>query len=184
MKWRVSLVLAQASLLIGCGGGGGKGGGGAVAPVIMTQPTDQRVVVGRTATFSVAASGTAPLSYQWQKGTTPIAGATASNYTTPATTLADDASTFQVIVSNSAGSVASSSATLNVAAGTAMSRGVDVTTYKNDLNRSGQNLAESTLTPANVASSTFGLLRTPARGWQGRRAAAIPVGTECSGRRV
>ena len=40
----------------------------------------------------------------------------------------------------------SNSATLSVAAGTAMARGVDVTTYKNDLNRSGQNLAESTLT--------------------------------------
>ena len=158
MKWRISLVLAQAALLLGCGGGGG-GGNGAVAPVIMTQPTDQRVVVGQPATFTVSASGTAPLSYQWQKGTTPIMGATAASYTTPATTLTDDASTFQVVVSNSAGSVTSNSATLTVAAGTATVRGVDVTTYKNDLNRSGQNLAESTLTLANVAASTFGLLR-------------------------
>jgi hypothetical protein len=159
MKWRISLVLAQLSLLLGCGGGGGSGGKGAVAPAITTQPTAQRVVVGQTATFSVSASGTAPLSYQWQKGTTPISGATASSYTTPATTLVDDASAFQVIVSNSAGSITSNSATLSVAAGTTMARGVDVTTYKNDLNRSGQNLAESTLTLANVASSTFGLLR-------------------------
>jgi hypothetical protein len=158
MKWRISLVLAQLSLLLGCGGGG-SGGKGAVAPAITTQPTAQRAVVGQTATFSVSASGTAPLSYQWQKGTTPISGATASSYTTPATTLVDDASTFQVIVSNSAGSITSNSATLTVAAGTTMARGVDVTTYKNDLNRSGQNLAESTLTLANVASSTFGLLR-------------------------
>jgi outer membrane protein assembly factor BamB len=37
--------------------------------------------------------------------------------------------------------------------------GTDVLTYKNDLNRSGQNLSESTLTPANVTSSSFGLLR-------------------------
>jgi hypothetical protein len=36
----------------------------------------------------------------------------------------------------------------------------DVTTYKYDLNRSGLNPAESTLTVANVASATFGLLRT------------------------
>jgi Immunoglobulin domain len=165
MKWRFSLVLAaQLSLLVGCGGGGGGGGGvsnanGAVVPAITTQPTDQRVVVGQTATFTVAATGTAPLSYQWQKGTTPITGATASSYTTPATTLVDDASTFQVVVTNSAGSVTSNSATLNVATGTTMTRGVDVTTYKYDLNRSGQNLAESTLTLTNVASSTFGLLR-------------------------
>jgi hypothetical protein len=158
MKRRISLVLAQFSLLCACGGGG-SGGSGAVAPAITAQPTDQRVVVGQPATFSVSASGTAPLSYQWQKGTTPISGATAASYTTPATTLADDTSTFQVVVSNSAGSVTSNSAMLNVAAGTATTHGVDVTTYKNDLNRSGQNLAESTLTLANVASSTFGLLR-------------------------
>jgi hypothetical protein len=159
MKWRISLLLVQASLLLGCGGGGAGGGNGAVAPLIMTQPTDQRVVVGQPATFTVSASGTAPLSYQWQKGTTPIMGATASSYTTPATTLTDDTATFQVVVANSVGSVTSNSATLTVAAGTTMARGVDVTTYKNDLSRSGQNLAESTLTLTNVAAATFGLLR-------------------------
>jgi hypothetical protein len=168
MKWRNSLVLgAQLSLLLGCGGGGGGGGVAAVAPpvaatvapAITTQPANQGVVVGQTATFSVTASGTAPLNYQWQKGTAAIAGATASSYTTPATALPDDGSTFQVVVSNSAGSVTSSSAKLTVAAGTTSPRGVDVTTYKNDLNRSGQNLAESTLTLTNVAASTFGLLR-------------------------
>ena len=37
--------------------------------------------------------------------------------------------------------------------------GTDVLTYKNDLNRSGQNLTETTLTPANVAAASFGLLR-------------------------
>ena len=160
MKWKISLVLvAQLSLLPGCGGGGHGGAGGAVAPAITAQPTDQRVVVGSTATFTVTASGTAPLSFQWQKGATAIAGATAATYTTPATTLVDDGSSFQVVVSNAAGSVTSNSAMLTVAAGTAIARGVDVTTYKNDLNRSGQNPAESTLTLTNVASSTFGLLR-------------------------
>ncbi len=131
----------------------------AVAPSITAQPAGQHVVVGQTATFTVSATGSAPLLYQWQKGATPITGATASTYTTPATTLADDASTFQVVVSNSAGSVTSSSATLSVTAGSAPARGVDITTYKNDLNRSGQNLAESALTLTSVASSTFGLLR-------------------------
>ncbi|HTB87350.1 MAG TPA: hypothetical protein VK743_05345 [Steroidobacteraceae bacterium] len=161
MKWRNSLVLgAQLALLVGCGGGGGSGSPAAMAPTITAQPTDQRVVVGQTATFSVTASGTAPLNYQWQKGTAPIAGATASSYTTPATSLPDDGSTFQVVISNSVSSVTSSSAKLTVAAGTTMAGGVDVTTYKYDLSRSGQNLAESALTLTNVASSTFGLLRS------------------------
>jgi len=152
-------------LLLGCGGGGGGGGGGsssggsAVAPSITAQPTDQRVVIGQTATFTVTASGTAPLSYQWQKGGTSISGATAGSYTTPATTLTDDAATFQVVVTNSAGSATSNSAKLTVAAGTTQARGIDVTTYKNDLNRSGQNLSEMALTLTNVASATFGLLR-------------------------
>src|ERR1700692_1655177 len=37
--------------------------------------------------------------------------------------------------------------------------GTDVLTYKNDLSRTGQNLSESVLTPANVTSAGFGLLR-------------------------
>ncbi|HMH30262.1 MAG TPA: hypothetical protein VK580_16875 [Steroidobacteraceae bacterium] len=161
MKWRFSFaLLAQLSLLAGCSGGGGSGSPAAVAPAITAQPTDQRVVVGQTATFSVTANGTAPLNYQWQKGTTPIAGATASSYTTPATSPPDNGSTFQVVISNSVSSVTSSSVMLTVAAGTTMTGGVDVTTYKYDLNRSGQNSAESVLTLTNVASSTFGLLRS------------------------
>ncbi|HEY1312758.1 MAG TPA: immunoglobulin domain-containing protein, partial [Steroidobacteraceae bacterium] len=54
----------------------------AVAPSITTQPANQSVTAGQTATFSVVAGGTAPLSYQWQKGGAAIAGATAPSYTT------------------------------------------------------------------------------------------------------
>ena len=81
-----------------------------VAPSITTQPTSRTVTAGQTATFSVAATGTAPLSYQWRKNGTAISGATAASYTTPATTSADSGAQFTVVVSNSAGTVTSSAA--------------------------------------------------------------------------
>ncbi len=88
----------------------------AVAPTITTQPANQSVTAGATATFSVVASGTAPLTYQWSKGGTAIGGATAASYTTPATVLSDNGSTFTVVVTNSGGSKTSLAATLTVAA--------------------------------------------------------------------
>jgi len=51
------------------------------------------------------------------------------------------------------------SAAPSAAAPSVKTRGTDVTTYKNDLSRSGQNLSESSLTPTTVTSSNFGLLR-------------------------
>src|SRR5436190_14187100 len=76
-----------------------------VAPTITTQPASQTVSVGQTATFTVTATGTAPLSYQWQKNGTAIGGATAASDTTPATTASDNGDQFTVVVSNAAGSV-------------------------------------------------------------------------------
>jgi len=92
-------------------------GGGSptpAAPVITSQPANRSVTAGQTATFSVTATGAATLSYRWQKNGSDIAGATGSSYTTPPTTSSDNGATFRVIVSNSAGSVTSSSATLTV----------------------------------------------------------------------
>src|SRR5207244_8006537 len=54
-----------------------------VPPAITTQPNNQTVVAGQAATFMVVASGTAPMSYQWQKNGANIVGATSSSYTTP-----------------------------------------------------------------------------------------------------
>src|SRR5713226_2783840 len=70
-----------------------------VAPTITTPPANQTVTAGQTATFTVVAAGTAPLSYQWQKNGVNIAGATSSSYTTPATATSDSGSTFDVVVS-------------------------------------------------------------------------------------
>src|SRR5204862_58091 len=88
----------------------------AVGPTITMQPANQTVTAGQTATFAVVAGGTAPLSYQWQKNGASIAGATAANYTTPATTSSDSGSTFRVVVTNTAGTVTSAAATLTVSA--------------------------------------------------------------------
>ena len=101
-----------------CGSGSGTapggGGGTAVAPSITAQPASASVVAGSTASFSVTASGTAPLSYQWREGGTNISGATSASYTTPATSSDNNGEQFSVVVTNSAGSVTSSNATLTV----------------------------------------------------------------------
>ena len=128
----------------------------AVAPTITAQPANQTVTIGQTATFSVTATGTAPLTYQWQKNNGDISGATAASYTTPATVSGDNGAKFDVIVSNAAGSQTSTMATLTVNAVTVST--IDVITYHYDNLRTGQNLNESILTPANVNSTKFGKL--------------------------
>jgi hypothetical protein len=129
-----------------------------VGPSITTQPASQTVTVGQTATFSVVAAGTAPLTYQWQKNSANISGATSASYTTPATVSGDSGATFRVIVTNSVTNITSNAATLTVNPVVA-SNGTDVTTYHNDIARTGQNTTETVLTQANVNSATFGLLR-------------------------
>ena len=129
-----------------------------VGPTITTQPSNQNVNAGQPATFSVVASGTAPLMYQWQKNNMNISGATSPTYTTPPTTSGDNGATFRVMVSNVVKSVTSNSATLTVNP-VITSPGTDVTTYHNDIARTGQNLTETKLTQTNVNSQTFGLLR-------------------------
>ena len=86
----------------------------AVAPRITTSPANHTVTAGQTATFTVVAAGTAPLSYQWQKNGVNIAGATAASYTTPVTTTSESGSRFAVVVKNTAGTVTSAAATLTV----------------------------------------------------------------------
>jgi hypothetical protein len=166
-KVSFGLSLAAFILLAACGGNGAaetaptppaSPAPAPSAPAITIQPSDQNVSVGQPATFMVTATGTAPLSYQWQRNASPIAGATTSSYMTAATVVGDSGSSFAVVVTNAGGSTTSRSATLIVTGG-AVPGGTDVLTYKNDLSRSGQNLSESTLTPASVTSSSFGLLR-------------------------
>jgi glucose/arabinose dehydrogenase len=88
-------------------------------PSIGTHPANQTVAVGQTATFSVSASGSPTLTYQWQKNNVDIPGANASSYTTPPVTASDNGAQFRCIVSNGAGSATSNAATLTVTANTA-----------------------------------------------------------------
>ena len=158
-------ALASTLFVISCGGGSSSTsktttpGSDPSAPTISSQPANLSVNAGQTATFTVVATGAAPLSYQWQLNGAAIAGATAASYTTPVTTTADSGQQFRVVVTNSLGSVASNIATLTVTTGTGGSASsIDVTTYAYDNLRTGQNTSEMTLTPANLNSSKFGKL--------------------------
>ena len=92
-------------------------------PRIDSQPADISVNEGLTATFTVAASGSRPLTYQWQRNGVDIANATAATYTTAATTSADDAAMYSVVATNARGSTTSAQARLTVLAAPAIVRG-------------------------------------------------------------
>ena len=87
----------------------------AFAPAITTQPSSSTVISGGAASFSVVASGTSPLAYQWKKDGSSISGATSSTYTI-ASTQTTDAGSYTVVVTNSAGSVTSNPIVLTILA--------------------------------------------------------------------
>ena len=149
-----------------------------VAPTINTQPANQSVTTGQTATFSVAATGTAPLGYQWKKNGTDIPGATSSTYTTPATSSADNAAVFTVVVSSSAGfSVTSSNAALTVNSSISISASQRPIHYRR---RNGHFLGDSKgagtvgyqwkKNGTNITGATTSSYTTPAMGYAGNGA--------------
>jgi hypothetical protein len=85
----------------------------AVAPSITSQPLSQTVTQGVNVSFTVGASGTGPLGYQWRFGGTNIGGANGSSYTRNSVQAAD-AGNYSVVVSNAAGVVTSGNAALAV----------------------------------------------------------------------
>lgn len=104
----IALILTASLLVAAPSEAGGN------PPVISTQPANQKITAGQSATFSVTATGSTPFKYQWKKNGTSITGATSASYTTPATVTADSGSQFVVIVTNSVGSATSNAATLTV----------------------------------------------------------------------
>jgi hypothetical protein len=103
-----------------------------VAPSIKTNPMSQSVTEGQTATFTISATGT-DLKYQWKKGIANISGATFATYTTPATRIEDNGTTYQCEVSNSAETVASNAATLTVVSSNTVPVFTSSSTEMNDL---------------------------------------------------
>src|SRR5436309_2720043 len=111
----VAVVMLLGISSVGCSGLASQTSGSvSTAPSITTQPASQSVTAGQMASFSVAATGTAPLNYQWRRNGAAVNGASSSTYSTPATSSSDNGGQFTVVVSNSAGSVTSSTAILTV----------------------------------------------------------------------
>jgi endonuclease/exonuclease/phosphatase family metal-dependent hydrolase len=82
-------------------------------PVIAVQPQNQNVLAGQTATFNVTVSGTLPLNFQWLFGGTNISGATTNPFVLTNVQSANTGN-YSVVITNLAGSVTSSVATLAI----------------------------------------------------------------------
>lgn len=148
------LLLAVTACLSACGSSSSGGSTPPAGPTISSQPTSLTVTTDQTATFTVSATGTAPLAYQWYMNTTAV-GTNLSSLTIVQTPISDNGAQIYVTVSNTAGTITSNTVTLNVNSAPPPSN-ANVLTYHNDLARSGQNLNETILTPANLNSSSFG----------------------------
>lgn len=113
-----------------------------VAPSVRAQPLSQTVLTGGSARFEVAAGGTPPYSYQWQRNGIPLPNATASSLQLDGVS-ASQAGLYSVVISNDAGAVTSSAATLTV------TPALTVTTLLNDT-FSGTDISTQSL-PASAA---------------------------------
>ncbi len=89
---------------------------GSSGPSITTQPAAQSVVAGTTVSFSVVATGNPTPAYQWRKDNVNLAGATGASLTL-ASVSATAAGSYQVVVTNSVGSVTSAPAALTILTG-------------------------------------------------------------------
>ncbi len=85
-----------------------------IPPAIVTQPASQTIAAGQAATFTVSATGTAPLSYQWYENGTAVTGAHGVAYTTPPAGVANSGSPYTVVVTNAYGTANSAVASLTV----------------------------------------------------------------------
>jgi subtilisin-like proprotein convertase family protein len=130
-------------------------------PSITGQPSGQTVAVGANASFTVTASGTAPLSYSWQFNGTPINGATTSSLTVNNAQYAN-AGNYNVIVTNSFGSATSAIAALTVTAPASSGTFSNTTTITIPLKGNGSPFPS----PITVAGLTGNILKITATIYQ------------------
>ncbi|MCX6955066.1 MAG: glycoside hydrolase family 9 protein, partial [Verrucomicrobia bacterium] len=88
---------------------------GAGAPFFSLQPQSQSLNVGASITYTAAASGTAPLTYQWKRNGRPISGATSPSLTITGAAPVRDNGWYQLVASNASGATESSTVFVNVA---------------------------------------------------------------------
>jgi len=81
-------------------------------PTITTEPVDQFVLAGGTATFTVAATGTAPLAFQWVKDDTNVIADATGTTLTVTNVQAADLGNYSVVVTNHLGAAISVNAVL------------------------------------------------------------------------
>lgn len=128
-----------------------------VAPVVTLQPATQTANAGNTVTFTVAATGSPPLTVQWEISVSggpfnKISGATDTSYTTPTLTLSDDGNEYRAEFSNAFGDAYTNVAKLAVIAAPVVT----------------QDPADATKEPGETATFTASATGTPTpnRQWQ------------------
>ena len=89
------------------------------APTISQHPASVTVTTGQPATFSCAAGGSTPITYQWQRNSSNISGATGTSYQIGSTATGDNGAQFRCVATNAFGSATSNAATLTVTSNTA-----------------------------------------------------------------
>jgi hypothetical protein len=115
-----AVLMAMSISLFACSGSTGTSTGdklppGGTAPAITQQPASLTVTAGQAATFSVMATGTAPLSYQWFMNGT-ASGTNSDTFSIGAATVGQTGAHIDVTVTNAAGAVTSAMAILTVTA--------------------------------------------------------------------
>ena len=134
--FRLMLTVGTVATLVACGGGGADPAPvpSATPPSITSHPVSQTVQDGQSATFSVSATGDAPLTYQWQRGGADVPWATGTTYTLGNAQMSNDGTFWTARVTNPAGSVVSAGATLSVQAAPASGT---VTLFAGDVEQMG-----------------------------------------------